>query len=488
MKKQLIYFLAVVLVIGIGCQKELSFEGPNTPAKGSLQDDVTGDCLPKTVNGVYIAGTPLVPATNTIVVQVNVAQTGTFLVTTDTVNGYYFRATGTFTTLGSNSVTLRSNGTPFLQGIDNFVVSFDTTICDIQVTVLPAGSGPATFSLVNGGTPVNCASASVQGTYIKDGALIAANNYVDITVNVATIGTYTITATGGGMTFTKTGAFTVTGNQSVRLDGSGIATTAGANTIPFAVPFASCSFTVTVVASAAFTIDCPNVQVNGTYQAGTALNASNTIVLPITVTTAGPYSIVASINGMTFSGSGTLTLSSTSITLNGNTSTSPTAAGTFNLSVGTPPCSIPITCTAAPVINWSFKIGATTYQGSTFSDSLDASTPPFTTFDYEGDNAALDDIIFQFIDLTGGINASEKYDTRSQGTSNIGFTFQFTDGANTLNLSANPFDTSVGIIFTITSHNTTTKTITGTFLGTANDAVSGTVKTISQGTFNVKYN
>ncbi|MEK7225644.1 MAG: hypothetical protein AAB221_08170 [Bacteroidota bacterium] len=66
MKKHLMYWMAAVIVLIIGCQKELSFEGSGTPAKGSLQFDVTGDCLPKTVNGIYSASAALVPATNTI--------------------------------------------------------------------------------------------------------------------------------------------------------------------------------------------------------------------------------------------------------------------------------------------------------------------------------------------------------------------------------------------------------------------------------------
>ena len=66
MKRQIVYLLALGLLVIIGCQKELSFEGANTPAQGSLQSDASGDCLPKTVNGTYEAGTALVPATNTI--------------------------------------------------------------------------------------------------------------------------------------------------------------------------------------------------------------------------------------------------------------------------------------------------------------------------------------------------------------------------------------------------------------------------------------
>src|SRR5664279_2005033 len=146
MKKHIIYWLALWLVVIIGCQKEFSFELGNTPGHGSLQSDVTGDCLPKTVNGIYAAATPLVPATNTITIEINVIQTGTYVVTTDTVNGFFFRATGTFTSLGANTITLRSNGTPFAAGISNFVVSYDGSICDIAVTVLPAGAAAATFS------------------------------------------------------------------------------------------------------------------------------------------------------------------------------------------------------------------------------------------------------------------------------------------------------------------------------------------------------
>lgn len=392
--------------------------------------------------------------------------------------------------MGANNVTLRSsNGTPFQDGVTNFTVFFDTTFCDIQVTVLPAGSGPASFTLVSGGTPANCASAVVSGTYIQN-APVNATNYVDIMVNVASIGTYTITATGGGLTFTGTGSFTATGNQTVRLQASGTPTTLGANTITFAAPFATCNFPVTVVTGGAFTIDCPNVIVNGTYQVGVALGASNTIDIPITVTTAGPYSISASINGMTFAASGTLSLATTSITLIGSGMPMTSVGSPFNLSVGTPVCLIPITCIPGATINWSFRIGTTTYQGasSTIPGEIDYdnTTPPFIFFSYIGYNAALDEVDIQFIDLTGGINASETYNTRSQGLTNVAG-FYFIDGAGTLDLEADPFDTSVGIIFTVQTHNTSTRRITGIFSGTANDLISSTVKTITNGTFDITY-
>lgn len=128
-----------VIVLGVlvlaACGKELSYEGPDTPSEGSMQSDITGDCLPKTVTGIYKVAVPLVADSNTISVSVNVTKAGTYLITTDTVNGYFFNSTGRFTSAGSSSVKLRSNGTPFAAGVNNFRISYDSTFCDVQVNV-----------------------------------------------------------------------------------------------------------------------------------------------------------------------------------------------------------------------------------------------------------------------------------------------------------------------------------------------------------------
>jgi hypothetical protein len=582
MKKHLIYLLAFGFILITGCQKELSFERPTDPAEGSLQEDASGDCLPKTINGTYAVGVALVPTTNTVVVQVNVTKTGPYEIGTDTVNGYYFRATGTFTTLGANNVTLRGNGTPFAVGVNNFVASFDSTFCDFQVTVASA----AVYTLA--GAPNTCTSATVAGAYAV-GVPLTASNTVTLNVNVTTAGAYNITTTYQGMTFAKSGVFTGTGAQTVQLVGSGTPTTAGANVVPVTAGSSTCSFTVTVgaagagtlggaggacapinvqgtyaagialdatnkvdvqvnvttpgvfnittntvdgfsfsfsgniaasgtqtvtlqgtgtpttsgtknftvtlgtstctftvnvtgAAAAVYTLDCANAVVNGAYQVGTALNAGNTIVIPVTVTTAGTYTLSGSVGGMTFSSSGSLTLSTTSITLNGTGT--PTTAGSNLLTVGT--CTIDITVTPATSIDWRFTVGATTYQGSTVLVDYDVSSPPFTLLDYYGDNVAADDFNIALLDLAGGITNGETYNSNSTGTTNAGF-FYFTDAAGTLDLAADPGEAGVNIILTVTSHNTATKTITGTFSGTARDYVSGMIKTVTAGTFTAVY-
>ena len=369
--------LAFAFLIGFtACQKETSFEGDNTPAEGSLLSDVSGDCLPKTVNGTYVAGTALVPSVNTISCDVNVTKKGPYLITTDTINGYYFSSTGTFTSLGNNTVTLRSNGTPFSAGVNNFIVSFDSTFCDIQVTVQASGGGGGgsngVFTLVTGGTPSNCASAVVNGTYTQNAALTASNT-VGVTVNVTTVGAYTLTATGGGMTFTKSGTFATTGNQTITLTGSGTPTTSGANTVTFAAPNASCSFIVTVNpagggAAVGTLAGAPNacapITVNGFYVESTAVGGSNTVGVTVNVTTAGTYNITTNtVTGLSFSASGSLSVGNNQV-INLTASGTPTTAGnqTFTVTFGSSSCTFTVQVLPNDYFprivgsNWSYEI------------------------------------------------------------------------------------------------------------------------------------
>jgi hypothetical protein len=338
MNKRIALFLVPVLTLAIfiGCQKEKSFETSGTPSVGTLQSDVNGDCMPKNVVGTYEAGTPLVAASNYIEVTVDVTTTGSFTIATDTVNGFYFRATGVFTSTGMNQVILRGTGTPGISGINSFEVRYGLQTCIVQVTVLPAGSGgPAAGTL--GGGPGPCAPFTLNGAYAIAVALTGSHN-VQVQLNITTAGSYSITTdTVAGFWFSGSGTV-LTGTQTITLNGNGIPVSGGPKTFTVKFGSSTCTFTVNVSSPASGTLGgspgaCAPITVNGTYTQGIPLTSSNTVQVEVNVTTAGAYSITSNmVSGFSFSASGNFATTGTqTVTLNGNGT--PAASGNLNFTV-----------------------------------------------------------------------------------------------------------------------------------------------------------
>ncbi len=226
-------------------------------------------------------------------------------------------------------------------------------------------AGTAVFSF--GGGTGNCTGAVVSGSYIA-GVAAGATNTVTLSANVATAGTYTIsTSAVNGITFSGTGSFATTGVQSIVLLASGTPTTSG--NFNFTPGTAGCTFSVTVTSgtgsssgTAVFTYgggtgDCTGAVLAGTYTAGTALTAANTVKLQVTVDTIGTYTIsTAAVNGIAFSGSGTFTATGVqTITLTGTGT--PVAAGNFNFKAGSSGCSFSVA-----VVNNSTASGSFYYD------------------------------------------------------------------------------------------------------------------------------
>jgi hypothetical protein len=136
MSRYLSFSPVFLFLLIVSCQKEQSFE-QGIPAQGSLQGNF-GDCLAKKIGGIYTA-TKSLADTNYIDVEVDVTKAGRYTIYTDTINGYFFRATGNFTAVGSNSVRLKGFGTPASAGTNDFIVVFDSSFCNLSVTVLPNG-------------------------------------------------------------------------------------------------------------------------------------------------------------------------------------------------------------------------------------------------------------------------------------------------------------------------------------------------------------
>jgi len=262
----LLLSVLMILLFFSACQKEKSFESGSSASAGSLQSDGAGDCLPKTVAGVYEEGTALDPATNYIDVQVNVTKSGSYVIYTDTVNGTYFRATGTFTTDGANTVRLTGNGTPAGDGIFNYTVTYTTSACVVPVTVLPVG-GAVDAVLTLAGAPDECLNYTVAGDYVT-GVAMTTTNTVVINVNVTTVGTYTIsTALSNGMSFASAGTLANLGLQTITLTATGTPVATGSTNFPITVGTSTCHFAVDVAAPAsAFDYFPRNTGSNWSYQ------------------------------------------------------------------------------------------------------------------------------------------------------------------------------------------------------------------------------
>lgn len=240
-------WLVLLTAFVTSCKKEYSYEkGIFTPSSGSLQSGTTGDCLGSVVGGTYTADATLAD-TNYVDVKVDVSTVGYYSISTDTINGFYFSATGSFTATGENTVRLQGSGKPQAPGTNIFTVTYDSTLCTFSITTLVGGSGgTAVYALQ--GAPNNCNPGSTQGTY-SAGVATNSSNTATINVDVTTVGTYSIVTTAvNGVTFTGSGTFSGTGAQAVVLNASGTPTAEGSFTVAVTVGSSTCSFPLTVVA------------------------------------------------------------------------------------------------------------------------------------------------------------------------------------------------------------------------------------------------
>lgn len=214
-----------------------------------------GACTGFTASGNYAVGLPL-GATNLATINVNVTAIGTYIITTNTVNGMSFSGSGSFTATGTQPVQLTGTGTPLVGGNFDFVPG--TNGCTFSITVT-GGGGTAVFTY--NGAPGTCTNAVPAGTYSAGTAVTSANT-VAIDVNVTSIGTWTITTpVVNGFSFSGSGTFTATGAQTVTLVASG---TPGVDGVYSFTPTPNgCAFSITVDSGTPAT-DFLKCTINGT--------------------------------------------------------------------------------------------------------------------------------------------------------------------------------------------------------------------------------
>lgn len=200
-------------------------------------------CTPATLTGNFIKDSTL-DGRHSISVDVDVTVPGSYSITTNTLNGYFFSATGTFGATGTQTITLNGSGKPVAAGTNSFTVTGGGTTCTFSVTVTataPAGCNP-----------------NVQGTYTV-GTATGTTNTVTLTHTYAAANTYNITTTmspANGYSFGPLSYNATAGSNTITLNATGTPTTAGTKT--FTVNFGdgtNCTFTVTVAAGTVTNVD-----------------------------------------------------------------------------------------------------------------------------------------------------------------------------------------------------------------------------------------
>jgi len=498
--------LSVILLTGIlfsACQKD--YDIIDGAATGTLKEDASGDCMPVTINGIYTVNTN-VGAGNFVDIQVNIDNIGTYDISTDTVNGYFFHAAASVAITGLNTIRLQASGKPIITGTDIFRVKFSGTVCELNVSVGAGGGGPggpaAVFTLRAATTGAACTGAAQSGAY-NQGLATGSSNTVTVFADVTTAGTYTATTTlVNGVSFSGSGTLAIGTNQPIVLTANGgIPAAAGTFNYPLTAGTSTCSFNVIYGAAlpqATITPNCATVTVNGTYQAGTAMTSMNTILVPVTVTTPGTYLITtATQNGVSFSGSGVVTAGSTSIILTAS-ATTPTAAGTFTYPLtinGSSSCSVSVTYTAAPPPATDFFQATLSGVFTTFNNNAEATffnAPVQDDLLVGGDGVSPTDFGFD-IDKSssGGTVTTGTYDNTLAGQIGGGYilSVSYTDPSNAFWAPASVFSGTPDP-FTIQITTISGGRVKGTFSGTIRDnAGTGTnTKTVTGGTFDVPLN
>ena len=174
--------------------------------------------------GVYTEGTGL-NNSNTYTLSINISEPGTYQILanavngTNTLNGYSFSSSGTFTERGNQIVELTGQGTPLLgPGNDYLKIKFNgvDVIANCPLPTISVLGATTSFEL-------NCSAAAIHGDYFV-GIAATGNNYIDIPISlVTTPGPVLVeTVTVNGLKFSS-GAINISATTtSIRLFAQGI--------------------------------------------------------------------------------------------------------------------------------------------------------------------------------------------------------------------------------------------------------------------------
>jgi hypothetical protein len=492
---RLLFTLLTFSFLFSACQKDLNPE--YGIATGTLAKDAAGDCAPITVNGNYEKNV-LLNGNNYVDVQVNFTNVGNYKITSDTVNGYSFKAAGVVGLTGNTTIRLQGTGKPLFGGTDVFKIRFDSTgasTCEVNITVAGASAGPAIFTL--GATSGACTGFVLGTGSYNPGVAMGDTNTVTLNVNVTQVGTYNITTTSttaNGIVFTGTGNLPNLGSATIKLTAQGIPTNtvAAVGTYNVTVGTSTCSFNISFNAPpppATYTVTCASTVVNaaGVFQAGTAFTANEKVTLSVNATTAGSYNIATNNqNGVVFQAAGNLVVGTNTVVLKAASPNNiPTAAGLFTYSFsnnGGATCTFPITYIAAPVsfitanvsgVPITFNVDAKAILSNSFGNTV--------TISGRNNSTAIEKMTFS-VSTTAAPAA---------GTYSVALTTAIVNG-NYTTATGIPFEAVTGIpggTFTVVITSINATRVKGSFFGEVKENVGfgPNAKMITNGLFDVAF-
>jgi hypothetical protein len=352
-----------------------------------------------------------------------------------------------------------------------------------------------------------CLPDSVHGTFYGGYTPHSDTAYVEVQVNVTQTGSYSISSDQqDGFVFADSGFFSSTGLNTIRLKPIGTPIIPTTSTFSISFDSSFCSFVVNIEDSTGkglgqqtnaqgslwdSTGACLIDTVFGTFYNGITPGSDTAYVeVQVNVTQTGSYSIISDQqNGFEFSDSGTFaTTGLNTIRLKPIGVPILPIATTFSINFGSSMCAFTVNVkdsTGSGVVGttagtWQFAQGTSTYSGIITDATKDNSTGVVTFINLSGNGSTGD----TSMTLNFSILAS---DIQPGTYTMIPNTIQFSSGdfLNDFSYSANAFVTGSDMTIVVTSYNTATKEMKGTFSGSAQSGFSGPIVPITNGSFDV---
>ena len=162
-----------IFVNTLAVWQEISYGSSSLPTSAAYEIGTGNSCNNTIINGNYYNSMSLA-LTEFVTIEVNVLSVGNYLITTDTINGYWFSTSGIFYTTGIHAVDLMSIGIPISAQTDFLTVTASN------------GGGTCTFSIIVEANPIGCNSPFTDPRDGQDYNLIQIGNQCWMAENLNT--------------------------------------------------------------------------------------------------------------------------------------------------------------------------------------------------------------------------------------------------------------------------------------------------------------